>query len=107
MIAGLRERGEDEARGLARDFDRWDGPIVVEESAVKAARRTLAPTVLDDITEAHRNIRSFARAQRESLQPFEVEISPGLRAGHRLVRRARSTWARSQVSCICLSRSGC
>lgn len=85
MIAGLRQRGEDEARAFARAFDGWDGPIVVEERFVREARRALAPTMLDDITEAHRNIRSFARAQRESLQPFEIEVSPGLRAGHRLV----------------------
>lgn len=85
MLGGLRERGEDEARTLARDFDGWAGPIVVDEAAVRAARKSLAPTLVDDITEAHRNIRTFARAQRDSLQPFEVEVSPGLRAGHRLV----------------------
>lgn len=85
MLARLRERGEDEARSLASDFDGWGGPIVVEERAVRAARRSLAPMLLDDITEAHRNIRTFARAQRESLQPFDIEVSQGLRAGHRLV----------------------
>lgn len=85
MIAGLRERGEDEARALARTFDQWDGPIIVDERTVREARNALAPTLLDDIAEAHRNIRAFARAQRESLQPFEIEVSPGLRAGHRLV----------------------
>jgi sulfopropanediol 3-dehydrogenase len=85
MLAGLRERGEDEARTLAHEFDGWDGPIVVEKDAVREARKALAPTLIDDITGAHRNIQAFARAQRDSLQPFEIEVSPGLRAGHRLV----------------------
>ena len=85
MLAGLRERGEDEAKKLARDFDGWDGPIIVGDSEVRAARKALAPTLLDDIAEAHRNIRTFAEAQRDSLRPFEIEVSPGLRAGHRLV----------------------
>lgn len=85
MLGGLRERGEGEARTLAREFDEWAGPIVVDEATVRAARKSLAPTLIDDITEAHRNIGTFARAQRESLQPFEVEVSSGLRAGHRLV----------------------
>jgi len=85
MLAALRAGGEDEARSLARTFDDWDGPIVVDKDSMQAARGTLAPTLIDDITDAHRNIETFARAQRDSLQPFEVEISPGLRAGHRLV----------------------
>ncbi len=78
MIAGLCERGEYEARAFARSFDGWGGPIVVEASVVREARRALAPTLLDDITEAHRNIRSFARAPRDSRQPFEIEVRPGL-----------------------------
>ncbi len=85
MLVELRAGGEDHARVLAQSFDGWAGPILVDPSAVQAARTSLAPTLLDDITEAHRNIRSFALAQRESLQPFEVEVAPGLRAGHRLV----------------------
>ncbi len=85
MLAALRAGGEAEALSLARELDGWDGPIVVEPAVIQAARKSLAPTLIDDITEAHRHIRSFARAQRESLQPFELEVSPGLRAGHRLV----------------------
>ncbi len=85
LLDGLRSGGEDRARSLAREFDGWDGPIVVAPDTVATARKSLAPTLLDDIAEAHRNIRTFARAQRESLQPFEIEVSPGLKAGHRLV----------------------
>ena len=85
MLAALRSGGEDEALALAKRFDGWEGPIVVERDAMQAARRTLDGALVDDIVEAHRNIEMFARAQRDSLQPFEIEISPGLRAGHRLV----------------------
>ncbi len=85
MLAGLRERRESEAIDLARTFDGWDGTIVVPDATIRAARSTLAPSLLDDITEAHRHIRRFAQAQRDSLRPFEIEVSPGLRAGHRLV----------------------
>lgn len=85
MLVGLRKRGEAEAIKLAGAFDNWQGPIVVEGDVVRKARNTLAPSLVDDITEAHRHIRSFAVAQRASLQPFEIEVSPGLRAGHRLV----------------------
>lgn len=85
MLASLRSGGDAEATALARDLDGWEGPIVVDADAVRTARQSLAPTLIDDIIEAHRHIGDFARAQRESLQPFEIEVSPGLRAGHRLV----------------------
>lgn len=85
MLATLRRNGEAEARALAQRFDRWDGPIIVDEATVHAARRSLPTTLLDDIAEAHRHIRTFADAQRDALQPFEIEVAPGLFAGHRLV----------------------
>ena len=85
LLQSLRTQGEDRARELALEFDQWDGPIVVDQDTIAAARKTLAPTLLDDIAVAHRHIRDFAQAQLESLQPFEIEVSPGLRAGHRLV----------------------
>ncbi len=85
LLDRLRDRGAGEAIELAKAFDGWAGPIVVERSEIEQARSTLAPTLLDDIAEAHRNIRNFATAQRAALQPFEIEVSPGLRAGHRIV----------------------
>ncbi len=85
MLADLRTGGEGHAAELARRFDGWNGPIVVEPDTVRAARRDLAPGLLDDITTAHANIAAFARAQRASLQPFDLEVRPGLVAGHRLV----------------------
>jgi len=85
LLALVRQDGEAGASELALAFDGWDGPIVVDKAAVAAARASLAPSLIDDISQAHRHIRDFALAQRESLQPFEIEVIPGLRAGHRLV----------------------
>lgn len=85
LLALVRSSGEEGAADLARQFDGWSGPIVVDEAAVRAARASLAPTLIEDITEAHRHIRDFAVAQRESLRSFDIELAPGLRAGHRLV----------------------
>ena len=85
ILASLREGREDRARELARDFDDWDGPIIVERETIDAARADLPNEMVDDIVEAHANIRDFAIAQRTSLSNFEIEVSPGLRAGHKLV----------------------
>lgn len=85
LLAGLRTDREGRAQELAKQFDDWDGPIVVDQDTIREARASLAPTLIDDITEAHRHIRDFATAQLASMQPFEIEVAPGLRAGHRLV----------------------
>ena len=85
LLAGLRAGGESEAAALANKFDGWQGDIMVDAATIAAARETLDPTLIADITEAHRHIRKFAEAQRASLRPFEIEVSPGLRAGHKLV----------------------
>ena len=85
MLDALRREREAEATRLASRFDHWDGPIIVDRAAFDAARANLAPSLIDDIHEAHRHIRTFAAAQRDSLRPFEIEVVPGLRAGHRLV----------------------
>ena len=85
LLTGLREGREAQARQLAKNFDDWDGPIVVERETIDAARASLPSEMLADIAEAHANIRDFALAQRNSLSNVEVEVSPGLRAGHKLV----------------------
>ena len=85
LLDGLRSGRETRAEELARDFDGWSGPILVDRGKVRAARSELASTLVDDIEAAHCNIRDFAVAQRETLGEFEMEVSPGLRAGHRLV----------------------
>ena len=85
LLAKIEVGGEEAVRTLALEYDGWDGPIVVEPEAVAAARRELPTTVIDDIREAHRHIRDFARAQRESLHEVELELAPGLIAGQRFV----------------------
>lgn len=85
LLDSLRDDREQGATELARTFDGWEGPIVVDPATIESAYTQIDPSLLDDIKSAHSNIRDFAEAQRSSLAPFEVELAPGLRAGHRLV----------------------
>ena len=85
LLAALEAGGTDEAARLAAEFDGWTGPVEVTLDEIVAATRSLPTTVVDDIAFAHRHISDFARAQRDSMAEFAVELSPGLVAGQRLV----------------------
>jgi sulfopropanediol 3-dehydrogenase len=85
LLVALEAGGEEEAASLAAEFDGWSGPIEVTVDEIASATGSLPPTVIDDIAFTHRHIRNFARAQRDSMFEFAVELSPGLTVGQRLV----------------------
>lgn len=85
ILENIREGGEKRVRRYAADFDKWDGEIVVSRDAIAAAAGKLPARLKQDIDFAYRRVRDFAERQRESVQEFEVELSPGLFAGQRLI----------------------
>ena len=85
MIAEIEKRGEEAVREYASKLDRWDGDIVVPPAEVERRARLVPDTVRADIEFATAQVRRFARAQRESIEEFQVEVHPGLVAGQRLV----------------------
>ena len=46
---------------------------------------TLDPQVIDDIVFVQSQVRTFAQAQRDSMQDVEIETLPGVFLGHRHV----------------------
>ncbi|MEZ5650326.1 MAG: histidinol dehydrogenase [Burkholderiaceae bacterium] len=85
MLTDIRARGEAAVREHAKRLDHWDGDIVMSEAAIAARIRDVPAGVRADIEFATAQVRRFAQAQRDSLAEFEVEVSPGLVTGQRLV----------------------
>lgn len=85
ILENIREGGEERARRYAADFDKWQGEIVVSRAAIEAAAARVPTRLKEDIAFAYARVRDFAQRQRESVQEFEVELSPGLFAGQRLI----------------------
>lgn len=85
ILEKIREGGEKRVRRYAADFDKWDGEIVVSRDAIAAAAEKVPARLKQDIDFAWRRVRDFAERQRESVLEFEVELSPGLFAGQRLI----------------------
>lgn len=85
MLRAIETGREAAARDYARKLDDWDGDVAVPKAAIERAARALPQTLKDDIKFAHDRVRSFAEHQRRSLQEFDVELTPGLRTGQRLI----------------------
>jgi len=83
MLREIEATGEQGALRLARELDHWQGEILVS-AADRAAAAALVPEQLrQDIRYAHDNVRRFALAQRDAIKDAQLEVSPGLIAGHR------------------------
>lgn len=85
MLAVIETEGEDAVRRMARQFDRWEGDILLSDAERARAIARVPEDVKRDIRYAHDNIRRFAEAQRASVTDCEIELAPGLVAGQKLI----------------------
>lgn len=85
ILAELEAGGDAVAARFAREFDGWEGDMVVSDAAVQAAIQSVPKKLQDDIRFAHDNIRRFAEAQKATITDCEIEILPGFRAGQRQI----------------------
>jgi sulfopropanediol 3-dehydrogenase len=85
MLAEIERRGEAAVREYAAKLDRWSGEIVVPPAEVERRTRDIPAGIKRDIEFATEQVRTFALAQRASMQEFAAELRPGLRAGQRLI----------------------
>ncbi|PWG64533.1 histidinol dehydrogenase [Sediminicurvatus halobius] len=85
MLQRIRSEGEAAARAYARELDGFEGEPVVDRETITRAAARLPETLKDDIEFALKRVTDFARRQRDSLQEFETELSPGLFAGQRII----------------------
>ncbi len=85
MLREIEAGGEARALHYARTLDNWHGPVVLEAKAIAAATAQLPETLKADIAFAHQRVKAFAEAQLASLHEFQLELSPGLIAGQRLI----------------------
>ncbi len=85
MLLDIEQGGEARIRHYAETLDGWSGEIVVSRAEIEAAAARVPERLKQDIGFAHERVRRFAEAQLRSMSEFEVELSPGLVAGQRLI----------------------
>ena len=85
MLGAIEAGGEAKAREYAEKLDGWTKDIVLSRDEIDAAIALVPEQTKLDIQFSHKRVKSFAEAQLASMGEFEVELSPGLFAGQRLV----------------------
>ncbi|QBY02769.1 histidinol dehydrogenase [Rhodophyticola sp. CCM32] len=85
ILGEIAQGGDDAVRRYAREFDKWEGEIIVSPEAITSAAAQVPQKLKDDIRFAHDNIRRFAEAQRATTTDCNIEILPGLTAGQRQI----------------------
>ncbi|MDA8870187.1 histidinol dehydrogenase [Rhizobiaceae bacterium] len=85
ILDEIEAGGDDAARRYAAEFDRYDGPAILDAEAIAAASAKVPQRLKDDIAFAHDNVRRFAEAQKSTLADVELEVVPGLIAGQKAI----------------------
>lgn len=86
MLKEIEAGGEEKALEYAKQLDGWDkGSPVMTREQIEAARAKVSEQEKADIHFSYDRVSAFARRQRDSIGEFEVELSPGLFAGQKLI----------------------
>ncbi|MGU9950932.1 MAG: histidinol dehydrogenase [Gammaproteobacteria bacterium WSBS_2016_MAG_OTU1] len=83
MLDDIEQGGEDAVRRYAATLDKWEGDIVADASARRAAADKVPQKTKDDIAFAKAQVEKFANKQKMSMQDMQTELHPGLIAGQR------------------------
>jgi sulfopropanediol 3-dehydrogenase len=86
MLARIEGERDEGVRHYARTLDNWREPeFRVSPDRIKAVSSRLPESFKEDFALCMRNVREFARLQRDSMGEFEAEVSPGVVLGQKLV----------------------
>ncbi|MEO1797046.1 MAG: histidinol dehydrogenase, partial [Pseudomonadota bacterium] len=85
ILDDIEAGGDAAALAYAKKFDKYDGDILLGAEAIAAAADAVPDRLKRDIEFAHRNVKTFAEAQKATLKDIEVEVVPGLIAGQKSI----------------------
>ena len=85
MLDEIESGGEEIVKKYAKDLDGFTGEVIVTKEQIESASKLVPQKLKDDIKFAHERIKKFAAAQKNSVNEFETELSPGLWAGQKLI----------------------
>jgi sulfopropanediol 3-dehydrogenase len=86
ILNAVRENGDDEIlRHYSAKFKNWNQNLILSPEEIEQRARNVSATAKYDLEFAYEQVYGFAVKQRESMQEFETEITPGVTLGQRLI----------------------
>ena len=86
ILARVKAEGEDAVRYYSEKFDSWSPESFrVSEEEIQKAKKSLPPSMVEDVDFCQAQVRNFAREQMNRLQDFEVETLPGVHLGQKII----------------------
>ena len=86
ILKDIEKKRDDGIREISRKFDKYEGDVVISREKIEAVIKSLDQKVKDDVQFSYDRVRKFAEHQLKHLNNnFEVELSPGLFAGQKLI----------------------
>lgn len=90
MLSDIERNGLDAVRRYAAELDHWQSPdFELDAKTIRTSGDRLDPELRAAIELGSERTQAFARAQRDRLGDFEVELAPGLVTGVRYVPVSR------------------
>jgi sulfopropanediol 3-dehydrogenase len=86
ILTAVRENGDSEIlRHYSSKFNDWDQKLIIAPEEIERRAQSVPASVRGDLEFAYQQVYGFAVKQRESMQEFETEITPGITLGQRLI----------------------
>ena len=86
ILNDIAKRKEEALKDLNKKFDKYEGEVIVSKEKIEEVIKSLDQKIKDDVQFSYDRVRSFAEHQLKHLNnDFEVELSPGLFAGQKLI----------------------
>ena len=86
VLKEIETKRDDGIKEISRKFDKYEGDVIVSQEKIEEVIKSLDQKVKDDVQFSYDRVRSFAEHQLKHLNnDFEVELSPGLFAGQKLI----------------------
>lgn len=85
MLARIADEGEEAVKAYAQQFDNWEGDFILSDEKRARLIAEVPERTKQDIQFAYQQVRTFAEAQRASMQEFEIESAPGVKLGQKII----------------------
>ena len=86
VLNEIESKRDEGIKEISRKFDKYEGDVIISQEKIEEVIKSLDQKVKDDVQFSYDRVRSFAEHQLKHLNNnFEVELSPGLFAGQKLI----------------------